>query len=119
MSGLGRPARILWNRRPTGRDVGCIDEIVLTGVDMVHVEQMDDRCWWIGITLADGTSWDGNFTADSKGRMRFFRAGIVDRVGAGRLARGGRAMTVTDAPSAPVGQRAPCRGRRPSYLIAA
>ena len=33
---------------------GCIDEIVLTGVDMVHVEQMNDRCWWIGITLADG-----------------------------------------------------------------
>lgn len=68
----GKPARILWNRRPTGSDVGCIDEIVLTGVDMVHVEQMNDRCWWIGITLADGTSWDGNFTADSKGRMRFF-----------------------------------------------
>ena len=74
----GKPARILWNRRPTGSDVGCIDEIVLTGVDMVHVEQMDGRCWWIGITLADGTSWDGYF-GRQQGEDAVLRAGIVDR----------------------------------------
>lgn len=61
--------RILWNRRPDGRDPGCIDEIVLHGVD-VHVEQMDDRCWWIGL-YRDDTYWMGNFIADSRGRMRF------------------------------------------------
>jgi len=58
--------RILWNKR--GDD---IDEIVLQDVRMVHVEQMDDRCWWIGIDLPDGGYWAGNFIADSRGRMRF------------------------------------------------
>lgn len=58
--------RILWNKR--GRD---IDEIVVSDVDVVHVEQMSDRCWWIGITRADGGSWAGNFICDSRGRMTF------------------------------------------------
>ena len=41
--------RILWNRRPeNARDCGDIDEIVMSNVS-VHVEQMNDRCWWIGI----------------------------------------------------------------------
>lgn len=66
--------RILHNWRPTGDrtidGLGCIDEIVLHGVD-VHVEQMDGRCWWIGIYRPDGTYWMGNFAADSRGRMRF------------------------------------------------
>ena len=63
--------RILWNRRPTGpTDPGDIDEIVADGAT-VHVEQMHGRCWWIGIDLPDGTSFAGNFTADSRGRMRF------------------------------------------------
>ena len=64
--------RILWNHRPTGaEDPGDIDEIVLRDVRVVHVEQMSDRCWWIGIELAGGGSWDGNFVCDSRGRMRF------------------------------------------------
>lgn len=58
--------RVLWN----DRDGNCIDELVLSGVT-VHVEQQDGRCWWIGITRPDGTSWAGNFLADSYGRMRF------------------------------------------------
>lgn len=66
--------RILWNRRPDADwrrgDMGCIDEIVLHGVT-VHVEQMDDRWWWIGISRDDGTYWHGNFTATSRGVMRF------------------------------------------------
>ena len=57
--------RILWNRRDDD-----IDEIVLSGVD-VHVEQMSDRCWWIGIYRGKETYWMGNFVADSRGRMRF------------------------------------------------
>lgn len=69
------PDRILWNRRPEGfGDTGDIDEIVLTGVD-IHIEQMDDRCWWIGIyrdaSVSDTPYWMGNFVADSRGRMRF------------------------------------------------
>lgn len=73
--------RILWNRRPTSdRDAGDIDEIVIHGAT-VHVEQMDARCWWIGVYV-EGTDryWMGNFTADSRGRMRFGEqenAGIV------------------------------------------
>lgn len=66
--------RILWNRR--GED---IDEIVLHNVT-VHVEQMDKRCWWIGIHGEDGTYWSGNFFADRYGRMRFMeqdKSGIV------------------------------------------
>jgi hypothetical protein len=58
--------RILWNER--GRD---IDEIVLHHPAVVHIEQMGDRCWWIGIDMPDGTYWHGNFVADSRGRMRF------------------------------------------------
>lgn len=65
-SGPSVKNRILWNER----DVD-IDEVVLSDVAMVHVEQMDTRCWWIGVYLADGTEWCGNFTADSRGRMRF------------------------------------------------
>lgn len=69
---MTRVNRILWNRRPSGRrgDAGNIDEIVLHGVD-IHIEQMDHRCWWIGIYRPDGTYWMGNFTADSRGHMRF------------------------------------------------
>jgi hypothetical protein len=59
--------RILWNRRDNEAD---IDEIVISYPDVVHVEQMDDRCWWIGI-YRDDTFWMGNFVADSRGRMRF------------------------------------------------
>jgi hypothetical protein len=58
--------RILWNER--GKD---IDEIVLHDVSTIHVEQMGDRCWWIGITLANGGYWAGNFVAKSRGPMRF------------------------------------------------
>lgn len=64
--------RILWNRRPTNpADCGDIDEIVIRNPQAVHVEQMDDRCWWIGIDMPDGTYWHGNFSCDSRGRMRF------------------------------------------------
>ena len=57
--------RILWN------DDECIDEIVLHDVT-VHVEQMSDRCWWIGIYPKDhDRSWMGSFTCDSRGRMKF------------------------------------------------
>lgn len=57
--------RILWNERG-----GEIDEIVLHNAT-VHIEQMGDECWWIGITLPDGGYWAGNFFARSKKRMTF------------------------------------------------
>ena len=47
--------RIQWNERG-----GCIDEIVVHNA-AVHIEQMSDSCWWIGIYLSDGTFWTGNF----------------------------------------------------------
>jgi hypothetical protein len=58
--------RILWNERD-----GDIDEIVLHNAT-VHVEQMSARCWWIGV-YQDGPDryWMGNFTCDSRGRMKF------------------------------------------------
>lgn len=59
--------RILWNVRDQD-----IDEIVIHEPTMVHVEQMNERCWWIGIYLDDGDKrWSGNFSADSRGRMTF------------------------------------------------
>lgn len=58
--------RILWNERDHD-----IDEIVISDVATVHVEQMHDRCWWIGITRNDGSYWAGNFFATSRGRMTF------------------------------------------------
>jgi hypothetical protein len=57
--------RILWNQRGHG-----IDEIVVHGCT-VHIEQMHDRCWWIGIDLPGGAHWAGNFWCDSRGRMTF------------------------------------------------
>jgi hypothetical protein len=67
--------RILWNRRPDplkgwDRDQD-IDEVVLSNVKNVHVEQMNARCWWIGVTLDNDGYWSGNFSSDSRGRMRF------------------------------------------------
>lgn len=56
--------RILWNVR--GED---IDEVVLRDVEMLHIEQMDDNCWWIGVSLKNGGYWAGNFT--TRGKMRF------------------------------------------------
>lgn len=50
-----RRNRILWNRR--GHD---IDEIVIHDAT-VHIEQMGDNCWWIGITSPRGY-WAGNFS---------------------------------------------------------
>lgn len=64
--------RILWNRKPqNGRDAGDIDEIVVHRPEMVHIEQMDDRVWWIAIYLDGDRYWMGNFTCDSRGRMSF------------------------------------------------
>ena len=65
--------RILWNT--FGEN---IDEIVLRDVHMIHVEQMDDRCWWIGITLNNGGYWSGIFQADSRGHMTFNEQDMCD-----------------------------------------
>lgn len=56
---------IVWNK-----DEETVDEIVVHDCT-VHIEQMNDRCWWICMDLPDGTSWSGNFHCDSKGRMKF------------------------------------------------
>ena len=64
--------RILWNRRPVdGRDCGDIDEIVLHRPEFVHVEQMNDRDWWIGIAMPAGSEFSGHFHATSRGVMTF------------------------------------------------
>ena len=63
-----QPDRILWNSEGDND----IDEVVLSGVD-IHIEQMTDRCWWIGIYDPNDHDryWMGNFVSDSKGRMGF------------------------------------------------
>jgi hypothetical protein len=66
-SGVGeqRPVnRILWNNDDE------IDEIVMHDC-AVHIEQMSDDCWWIGIDRADGGYWAGNFNAATNGSMTF------------------------------------------------
>ena len=57
--------RILWNVKD-----GDIDEIVIHDTT-VHVEQIDDQSWWIGVYLDDDRFWMGNFTVDSQGCMHF------------------------------------------------
>lgn len=66
--------RILWLRRPRNAEPGSIDELVLHDAATVHVEQLDERCWWIGLSGVGGNSdaeWSGYFTTDRRGRMRF------------------------------------------------
>lgn len=64
--------RILWNSRPDNDDTwgGDIDEIVCHDAT-VHVEQMDDNCWWIGVYGSEGQRWSGNFNVDENGDLRF------------------------------------------------
>lgn len=45
--GNPRVERILWNYRDEPGKRGEIDEVVLCNVD-VHIEQMNDGCWWMG-----------------------------------------------------------------------
>ena len=35
-------------------DDDSLDDIVIKDVDMVHIEQMNDQDWWIGISLENG-----------------------------------------------------------------
>ena len=60
--------RIVWNRRPD-QDGGDIDELVIHDVT-VHIEQMSDNAWWIGLRRGDH-EWTGNFHVDDSGRLRF------------------------------------------------
>lgn len=62
--------RILWNSRPKNdSDCGDIDEIVIHNAT-VHIEQMDEDCWWIGIYTADKSYWMGNFVVED-GKLTF------------------------------------------------
>ena len=45
-------------------DDGTIDEIVAVGVNF-HLEQMDDDCWWMAISLPDGRCLHVNFFSDA------------------------------------------------------
>lgn len=64
--------RILWNQREADGSLGCVDEIVLHDVKSVHVEQMNEYHWWIGIDLPDDSYWSGDFIVDGTGHgMRF------------------------------------------------
>ena len=64
--------RILWNHRPeNSSDMGEVDEIVCHDVT-VHVEQMNEICWWIGIYGDKNRHWSGNFVAEDDGTMRFY-----------------------------------------------
>ena len=56
---------------PASHFGGDIDEIVLHRPEFVHVEQMNDRDWWIGIAMPDGSEFSGHFHATSRGVMTF------------------------------------------------
>lgn len=62
VSNFSRIDRILWNHRDRTGERGEIDEVVLSNVN-VHIEQMNDGCWWIGIYDATNPDryWMGNF----------------------------------------------------------
>ena len=62
--------RILWNARDED-----IDEIVLHDVKTVHIEQMSDQCWWIGIDMPNGGHWAGNFFTGPRSKMHFAEQG--------------------------------------------
>ena len=68
--------RILWNYREDGRHRrGEIDEIVMSNVD-IHIEQMNDGCWWMGIYSRDDPEkyWMGNIHTlhpHSRARLTF------------------------------------------------
>jgi hypothetical protein len=45
---------------------GTVDEIVSENVKFLHVEQMDNGHWWIGITLKNKKRLMLNFTSGRK-----------------------------------------------------
>lgn len=70
--------RILWNRRPVDEfDSGDIDEVVIRGCT-VHIEQMGDRSYWVGIYLPNGSSFDGNFFIERPRRRPRLRFGMQE-----------------------------------------
>lgn len=56
LSGLGTPVEIRRN------DDGSIDEIIAHGANL-HIEQMSDDGWFMGLEVPDGSSWDFWFGA--------------------------------------------------------
>jgi hypothetical protein len=49
-------------------DDGTLDEVVARGCDF-HLEQMDDTCWWMGITMPDGETVHVNLFTARKARI--------------------------------------------------
>jgi hypothetical protein len=45
---------------------GTVDEIVSGNIEFLHVEQMDNGHWWIGITLKNKKRLMLNFTSKRK-----------------------------------------------------
>ncbi len=53
-------------RSSEGRLPLLFDELVID--DWLHVEQMNDRDWWIGVGNQDGDEWAINVTIDRDGK---------------------------------------------------
>lgn len=49
---------------------GEIDEVIAHDVQHVHVEQMDDGHWWMGLTFADGRMLHVDFATRRKAEIR-------------------------------------------------
>jgi hypothetical protein len=49
---------------------GCTDTDEVVGSGFLHVEQMNDNCYWARLDLPDGKSIVMNFTSRSKIKLR-------------------------------------------------
>jgi len=59
---------------------GHIDEIVASNPQSVHVEQLSDHHWYLGITASDGTIHQFWFGAENgRSRVRFFNHLVDER----------------------------------------
>lgn len=53
-----------------------LDEWICADVKMIHVEQTNDSCYWVGVDLADGRCFHLHFFTEGRRPRRVqFRAG--------------------------------------------
>lgn len=60
---------------------GSHDEIVACHPRLLHLEQMDEDAWWMGIEMKDGSYFHVNFNSDTPIRLMIEAEGVIKKHG--------------------------------------